>query len=78
MGYYKNKLIEQQVELGDRVPAPKPASEHAVFYVPAQSRRFIRNLEAQHEAERRRIAWSGGLLGFGIGLIGGLIGGLSL
>jgi hypothetical protein len=28
MGYFKNVLIEQQVELGDREPAPKPANDH--------------------------------------------------
>lgn len=28
MGYYKNKAIEEQVEVGDRFPAPKPAKEH--------------------------------------------------
>src|SRR6056297_3639474 len=31
MGYFKNKLIEQQVELGDRVPAPKPAADHVAL-----------------------------------------------
>lgn len=31
MGYYKNLLIEQQIELGDRVPAAKPASEHTAL-----------------------------------------------
>jgi len=28
MGYYKQQLIAKQVEVGDRVPAPKPASTH--------------------------------------------------
>ena len=31
MGYFKNKLIEDQVELGDRVPAPKPAADHVAL-----------------------------------------------
>ncbi|AUV61439.1 hypothetical protein phiPsal1_029 [Pontimonas phage phiPsal1] len=28
MGYFKNQLIANQVELGDRVPVPKPATDH--------------------------------------------------
>ena len=28
MGYYKQQLIAGQVEVGDRVPTPKPASTH--------------------------------------------------
>lgn len=31
MGYFKNELISQQVEVGDRVPAPKPATEHVAL-----------------------------------------------
>jgi len=32
MGYFKNKLIEQQVELGDR--EPKPATDHVALQQP--------------------------------------------
>lgn len=31
MGYFKQLLIAQQVEVGDRVPAPKPASSHVAL-----------------------------------------------
>lgn len=31
MGYFKNELIAQQVEEGDRVPEPKPATEHVAL-----------------------------------------------
>lgn len=76
MGYFKNQLIERQVELGDRKPVP--ATDHAVFYVPVQSRRFVRQLETTHDRELRRIAWNGWFFGFGIGVVGGLIAGLAL
>lgn len=40
MGYFKNQLIANQVELGDRVPAPKPATDHIALqgehYTPKQ------------------------------------------
>ena len=78
MGYFKNKLIEQQVELGDRVPAPKPASEHAVFYVPVESRRFVRTLERGYRLRVRRMWLTAGLAGLGTGVVGGLIAGLGL
>ncbi len=28
MGYWKNQLIAEQVEVGDRVPVPIPAANH--------------------------------------------------
>jgi hypothetical protein len=31
MGYFKNQLIADQVELGDRLPAPKPATDHVAL-----------------------------------------------
>ena len=31
MGYYKNQEIALQVEEPDRVPGPKPASNHAAY-----------------------------------------------
>lgn len=44
MGYFKQQLISEQVEVGDRVPAPKPASEHVALQTPytytKQSRSF--------------------------------------
>lgn len=35
MGYYKNQLIAQQVEVGDRLPQPKPAREHIALREPS-------------------------------------------
>lgn len=37
MGGFKNQLIESQVELGDRIPAPKPWTYHT-----AVSRKSLR------------------------------------
>ena len=31
MGYYKQQLIADQVEVGDRIPAPKPAASHVAL-----------------------------------------------
>jgi len=31
VGYFKNQLIAEQVELGDRVPTPKPATDHVAL-----------------------------------------------
>lgn len=42
MGYYKNQLIAEQVEVGDRVPQPKPASSHVAF----PSRRLTRQAQS--------------------------------
>jgi hypothetical protein len=33
MGYYKQKQIGGQVEVADRVPAPRPASSHVSLVV---------------------------------------------
>lgn len=51
MGYFKNQLIAEQVEVGDRVPAPRPATSHVAFPTRRQrieAQRLIReNLEKQ-------------------------------
>lgn len=31
MGAFKNQIIASQVEVGDRVPAPRPATSHVAF-----------------------------------------------
>lgn len=41
MGYFKNELIAGQVEVGDRIPAPKPATSHVAF----PERRLRRQME---------------------------------
>lgn len=41
MGGFKNEIIAGQVEVGDRVPQPRPASSHVAF----PSRRLQRQVE---------------------------------
>ena len=41
MGGFKNQIIASQVEVGDRVPAPRPASSHVAF----PERRLRRQVE---------------------------------
>lgn len=41
MGGFKNELIAAQVEVGDRVPSPRPASSHVAF----PERRLRRQVE---------------------------------
>jgi len=52
MGYFKNKIIAGQVEVGDRVPQPRPATSHVAF----PSRR----LQRQAEKGRRYVTQSRG------------------
>lgn len=48
MGYYKQQEIAGQVEVGDRVPQPRHAIQHAVFFPDRRMRRL---------AEKRRRDW---------------------
>lgn len=68
MGYFKQQLIAEQVEIGDRLPAPKPASSHVAL----QHDEYIHALATPW---RTFIGW--GLiifaLAFGLGLIGGVL-----
>jgi len=76
MGYFKNQLIANQVELGDRVPAPRPASSHVAYGHGILSRRFVRTMEREHRDYHRSsliavatIATAVGLLvGFTVGV----------
>ena len=80
MGHFKNQLIAEQVELGDRVPAPKPAASH-VAWDTRRNRRAWR--EARVERRRRaryRIAgyaltgaFYGVLTGFVAGVLVGMV-----
>lgn len=76
MGYYKNELIAGQVELGDRVPAPKPARHHVAW----DTRRDVREARewaSKRAKYRRRLFagwwWSGALTAFPAGVIVGVI-----
>lgn len=46
MGYHKNQIIAGQVEVGDRVPSPKPASAHISAQYP--SRKMLRANRKQY------------------------------
>lgn len=56
MGYYKNMEIAGQVEVPDRVPRPKPAIEHAVFFPNRKLRRL------SEMKPKRNLAWIGWML----------------
>lgn len=66
MGGFKNQLIEQQVEVGDRVPEPIPSFRHV-----ADSRRMIREKDKMWKDLMRRQRWELTrmfLLGVGLGV----------
>lgn len=76
MGYFKNKLIEQQVELGDRIPAPRPATSHLAY----PSRRDVRQRRQiaeqrvkQYQRDLNGIGAAGGLIGLVLGVPLGLL-----
>jgi len=78
MGYFKNQLIADQVELGDRVPAPKPASSHVAYQHGILSRRFVRNLEREHRDYHRATVTIAGVLALGAGILIGFAAGVFL
>lgn len=49
MGALKNQIVADQVELGDRIAAPKPAQTHVAF----PSRRLHRNAMKRHQKKMR-------------------------
>jgi len=77
MGYFKNQLIAEQVELGDRVPAPKPAWHHVAW----DTRRGRLAWEAAGRRALRRAVghwFAGGFFGILIGFIAGVMMGVEL
>jgi hypothetical protein len=50
MGALKNQLIAEQVEVGDRIPAPKPATSHVAF----PERRLQRKVEREFRGRLKR------------------------
>ena len=66
MGYYKNQEIEQQVEVADRAPAPKPVTHHVAW----PTRRLNRQIEkaTSRLAFKRRCVWTLSVLG-GVALV---------
>lgn len=71
MGYHKNQLIANQVELGDRVPAPRPAASHVSWNHPVFSRRINRHWEREHNRYHRGRMIATGSWALAVGLLAG-------
>jgi hypothetical protein len=70
MGYYKNEEVAFQLEVSERMPAPKSALEHAVFFPNRKLRRL---------SERRRGFPASVTIGFGLAVmfvLGVIVGGV--
>lgn len=52
MGYYKNEEVAGQVEEADRVPQPRRAVNHAVFFPERRMRRH-----AEKRAQDKALPW---------------------
>jgi hypothetical protein len=63
MGYYKQEQVADVTEVADRLPPPKPALEHAVFFPNRKLRRL---------SERRRGLPASVTIGVGLGVMFGL------
>lgn len=68
MGYFKNQIIANQVELGDRIPEPKPASSH-VANMGLVSRRMLRDLQQEQTDAHRGKLFSGIALALAVGIL---------
>lgn len=68
MGYFKNQLIANQVELGDRVPAPKPATAHVALRQ-GVTRKQQRNFERLRKAEHNATVIQSGAFGLVAGIL---------
>jgi hypothetical protein len=66
MGYYKNMEIEQQVEVADRTPKPKPVTHHVAW----PTRRLERQIEraTTRLVMKRRCVWTLSIVG-GVALV---------
>lgn len=75
MGYFKNEIIANQVELGDRVPDLKPATSHIALT--RRQTRDARNAARERAREWQRatrgLIWAGALIGLTFGLLMGAI-----
>lgn len=77
MGYFKNELIAQQVELGDRIPAPKPATIHVAW----DTRRSVKQRRATIAAAQKRAMRKAAFdtaMGMALAALAGLIVGVPL
>jgi len=74
MGYFKNQLIAQQVEEADRIPAPKPASEHVAFPT-RRSRTQARRIANHNIRKMNRRLLIDAIVYVAIGFVAGLTAG---
>lgn len=75
MGYHKNLLIAEQIEVGDRIPDPKPATEH-IAYPSRKIERQMSKIKAPVTVTRRvwrtmmvSMALCGAVAGYLIGVV---------
>jgi hypothetical protein len=73
MGYFKNRIIANQVELGDRIPAPRSAKSHVAYQHGITSRRWLRAIEREHRDHHRGVALAVGFVALGIGMLLGFV-----
>ena len=76
MGYFKNQLIAEQVELGDRVPNPKPATDHVAYPTRKTNRHWYDISQAQvknREVAYRYVVIGWLLIGASIGFAAGVM-----
>jgi len=78
MGYFKNEIIANQVELGDRMPQPKPATSHIALTrrQTVDARRVAAARRREWEKHMRGLTWSVGITGLTLGLGAGMAIGL--
>lgn len=75
MGYWKNQLIAEQVEVGDRLPAPKPASAHVALALPTRKQWRMREKQIRDDV---REMYKGVALFFVLGLLIGVVVGFAI
>lgn len=74
MGYFKNEIIANQVELGDRIPEPRPATDHVALTrrQTVDARRAATARMREYERVTRGLVMSGGLIGLILGVLAGV------
>jgi hypothetical protein len=65
MGYFKQLEIADQVEIADRIPAPKPATTHVSY----PTRRLYREIERATEQNRRNTCINKLITVFAVGIV---------
>jgi len=80
MGYPDNEIIAGQVELGDRIPEPKPAYRHVAYPTRKAAKQGRELARARVKKIEREILWGtlstlvvGGVAGLVIGVLLGVM-----